>query len=56
MFDVVVNLIGRTEYVRFYSEWAARLWVVEKEIWTCVDVESVFLVNHTTGEVMQEWR
>lgn len=56
MFDVVVKLIGRTEYVRFYSEWAARLWVAEKAIWKCVDVEKVFLINHITGEIIQEWK
>lgn len=56
MFDVVVKLIGRTEYVHFYSEWAARLWVAEKAIWECVDVEKVFLINHITGEIVQEWK
>ena len=56
MFDVVVKVIGRTEYVRFYSDWAARLWVAEKAIWECVDVEKVFLINHITGEIIQEWK
>lgn len=56
MFDVVVKLVHKTEYVRFYSEWAARLWVAEKEIWECVDVEHIYLIDHTTGEVLQEWK
>jgi hypothetical protein len=56
MFDVVVMLVGKTEYVRFYSEWAARLWVAEKSIWECVDVEHIYLINHITGELIQEWK
>ena len=56
MFDVVVKLVHKTEYVHFYSEWAARLWVAEKEIWECVDVEHIYLIDHTTGEVLQEWK
>ena len=56
MFDVVVKLVHKTEYIRFYSEWAARLWVAEKEIWECVDVEHIYLIDHTTGEVLQEWK
>jgi hypothetical protein len=56
MFDVLVKLVGKTEYIRFYSEWAARLWVAEKEIWACVDVEKIYLINHITGELIQEWK
>lgn len=55
MYDVYVDLITKTEKIRFYSKLAARLWVHEKRIYDCVDVARVFLVDADTGEIVDEW-
>ena len=53
MFQVVVVLENRHEYVPFFSQWAAC--VKAAEYAKCVDVERVFVTDAETGEIMAEF-
>ena len=53
MYAVRVNLENRTENIKFYSSWAAR---IMSEKWAkCYDVESVVVINDETGEIGYEF-
>ena len=54
MFQVVVVLENRHEYVPFFSQWAAC--VKAADYAKCVDVERVFVTDAETGEVMAEFK
>lgn len=53
MFQVVVVLENRNEYVPFFSQWAAC--VKAADYAKCVDVERVFVTDAETGEIMAEF-
>ena len=53
MFQVVIVLENRHEYVPFFSQWAAC--VKAADYAKCVDVERVFVTDAETGEIMAEF-
>lgn len=50
MFNVVVNLENRQEYIPFFGKWAAVQ--VAKKIGKCVDVVEAMVVDTETGEII----
>ena len=54
MFQVVVVLENRHEYVPFFSQWAACIKAADYA--KCVDVERVFVTDAETGEIMAEFK
>lgn len=53
MYQVVVCMENRHEYVDFFSQWAAS--VKAHDYAKCVDVERVYIINKETGEVLAEF-
>lgn len=53
MYATRVNLINRTETVKFYSLWAANQ--KAKEWAKCIDVESLVIIDDETGEIMTQY-
>ena len=54
MFQMVVVLENRHEYVPFFSQWAAC--VKAADYAKCVDVEKVYVTDAETGEIMAEFK
>ena len=54
MYQVVVVLENRHEYVPFFSQWAAC--VKAADYAKCADVERVFVTDAETGEIMAEFK
>lgn len=49
MFQIIVKLESHTEYIPFYSKWAAI--EVCKKIGQCINVKEAVVIDRTTGEV-----
>lgn len=50
MFEIIVNLDNRKEYIPYYSQWAAIQQA--KKIGKCADVVEAMVVNSETGEII----
>lgn len=53
MYQVVICMENRHEYVDFFSQWAAS--VKAHDYAKCVDVELVYIIDKETGEVLAEF-